>query len=256
MTRHLSQVVQQVEDVLEGVFTSVEKLAIATQDLFDGDRRPSTADLEVIDPVAKAALGREDGLVVGAGYVAAEGALGDTCYWLQWWSDYETPRTWVPQRLLVQVDPGSESFNDYTTLPWFSAPRADGRRHVTGPYVDFLCTDEYTLTFTIPISGPSGFAGIVGADVYARVMESVVAPILAGIEGPSALLNAAGRVVASSRSTCTTGDMVRHRAVTAELAEAAADGRGSAEPHSIEGGEVCPCAGTGLAVVTGTTVAA
>lgn len=253
MTASTRQVTGDVHDVLEGVFVSLRELVARTQAIVDAGA-PTTGRLASIDPLAQAALAREDGMIVGAGFVAEAGALADAEYWLQWWSDYETPRTWEPRQLLVQTDPHSENFNDYTTLPWFKAPRADGRRHVTGPYVDFLCTDEYTLTFTVPIAGPDGFAGVVGADVYARVMESVVAPLLAEIVEPAALLNASGRVVTVNRSTLAIGDMVRHPAVTGALKEAAAHPPSSPTSEDVDGHHVFVCADMGLAVVTGPAI--
>ncbi|TFD48627.1 hypothetical protein E3T46_14390 [Cryobacterium sp. Hh11] len=43
---------------------------------------------------------------------------------------------------------------------------AAGRRHVTGPYVDYLCTDEYTLTLTLPVyRGGTELIAVVGRPV-------------------------------------------------------------------------------------------
>lgn len=249
MTTSTQKVVREVVDVLEGVFGSLEPLVDCMQEAFarDAARR---ADLVVIDPLAHAALSREDGLIVGAGFVAAPGAVHDAEYWLQWWSDYDTPRRWEPQQLLVEVDPQRESFNDYTSLPWFTAPQEDRHRHVTGPYVDFLCTDEYTLTFTVPIVADDVFKGVVGADVYARVTDSLLAPILEGIGEPAALLNGVGRVVTAGGSTHATGDMVREPALSALLAQLPGD----RSVVRLGDNEVWVCSDLGLAVVVGPSV--
>ncbi len=245
----IEETVGRVTGIVEGLFSDLGDLVACAERVLDGPR-PVTDDLKLLDPLAQAALGRADGLIVGAGFVAAAGVLDDSEYWLQWWSDYDTPRTWVPRQLQVEIDPHSESFNDYTTLPWFKSPRADGRRHVTGPYVDFLCTDEYTLTLTVPIFAGSRFSGVVGADVYARVMESVIAPVLADLEGPSALLNAVGRVVTASHCAYATGDMVRDRAVVQGLADLAVSTRPGASTE-VHGGMLSACADLGLAVIAG-----
>ncbi len=31
-------------------------------------------------------------------------------------------------------------------------PERTGTRHLTGPYVDYLCTDDYTVTVTTPVT--------------------------------------------------------------------------------------------------------
>jgi hypothetical protein len=112
-------------------------------------------------------------------------------------------------RLVVETDSEADGFRDYTVLPWFAGPKRSGRRHVTGPYVDYLCTDEYTLTFTSPVTGPAGFAGVVGCDVPARFVERLLMPSLRAIEVPAYVVNAQGRVVAGNRPTLVTGALVR-----------------------------------------------
>jgi len=242
--------VEQITATMSGVFETLAPLLAEASRLF-ADRAPARASLAAIDPLAQEALQRPDDMVVGAGLVAARGVVSDAEYWLQWWSDYDTPRTHVPQQLSVEVDPRSETFNDYTELPWFRAPQATGQRHVTGPYVDYLCTDEYTLTFTVPVRGHSGFAGVVGADVYARAMVDALQPILARLEGPAAVVNSAGRIIAASGSEHETGDMVRDPGLGAALHTM------SAKPDArivFDGGELVRCSDLQLAVVTGPAV--
>jgi hypothetical protein len=212
--------------VLGEVFAALDDLVRTTEELLAAPR-PVSDDLRELDPLAITAV-RGDALIVGAGYVAAPDALADAKYWLQWWSDYDIPRTGRPQRLQVELDPYGELFRDYTELPWFAVPAKTGVRHITGPYVDYLCTDEYTLTCTVPVRAHGVFAGVVGADVYAHDFERITAPQLARIDGPSALLNTSGRVVAASGSAHVTGDLVRQPEVLRALrgpadAEAYAD---------------------------------
>jgi hypothetical protein len=46
------------------------------------------------------------------------------------------------RRLEVVEDPQSESFRDYTMLEWWRMPERTGHRHIMGPYVNYLCTDD------------------------------------------------------------------------------------------------------------------
>ena len=200
----------QIADILTGIFETLMPLKLQTERLF-AESAPTAAAVSALDPLAIAALQREDDLIVGAGYVAAPGAVRDSDYWLQWWSDYNTPRTRRPERLVVEVDPHSESFNDYTRLPWYAVPVRTRQRHLAGPYVDYLCTDEYTLTATIPIVVRGQFLGVVGADVYANTLAQVIGPLLRpiGATGRSPfVVNESGRVLVADDASITTGDLV------------------------------------------------
>jgi hypothetical protein len=130
---------------------------------------------------------------------------------MQWWTRDGDGR---PQRLRPELDAEEESFWDYTVLPWFTVPRQTGRRHVTGPYVDWLCTQEYTLTFTVPVFGTHPergrcHLGVVGADIVASWLERRLLPLLHRMAGPVALVNAEGRVVVANRPTLVTGAVLR-----------------------------------------------
>ncbi|MGN6611406.1 MAG: cache domain-containing protein [Angustibacter sp.] len=200
------------------VVSAVDAIGTHVSRLLDGLResvsaafaagRPSRADLHVVEP-ATAMLRLPDLPLVGAGFVAAPGALADTAYWLEWFTTDHDVAQPVVEPLDAQTDPEADDFRDYTALAWFSGPRDDGEAHVTGPYVDYLCTDEYTLTFTQPVVVDGAFVGVVGADLFARSVEAAVLPVMGRLPGPSVLLNAAGRVVAACRSAWVTGDLVR-----------------------------------------------
>ncbi|GMA87386.1 hypothetical protein GCM10025868_26360 [Angustibacter aerolatus] len=134
--------------------------------------------------------------------------LADAPYRLEWWTADPDAPTGPVEPLAVQTDPQADDFRDYTALPWYAGPAADHRPHLTGPYVDYLCTDEYTLTFTRPVLAGGRFVGVVGADLYVRTLEALVQPVLAGLARPATLLGATGRVVTSSAGWVT-GDLLR-----------------------------------------------
>ncbi len=221
VTEHLTGVFGSVFDTLNGLLTCAEQI-LATAPT-------GTDDLAALDPVAIDVVQHSE-LVVGAGYVSAPGVLTDRDYWLQWWADYDLPRTGRPQRLQVEVDPHSEQFRDYTQLPWFAVPAETGARHVAGPYVDYLCTDEYTLTFTVPVRARDRFVGVVGADVHAQDIERLAAPMLGRLGRPAALLNEANRVLAAAGSGFVAGDLVRSPELAAVRHTGATPGRTRALP--------------------------
>jgi hypothetical protein len=61
----------------------------------------------------------------------------------------------------------------YVKAEWFCVPVETSRPHVTGPYVAFLCTDEYVLTFTHSVfrSPEPAVAGVIGIDVTIQTLE-------------------------------------------------------------------------------------
>ncbi|HYQ64134.1 cache domain-containing protein [Actinophytocola sp.] len=196
------EVVEQVSALVEGVFDRLKPVLVAAESLVDRPAVPA-GDLNRLRPFAVGALG---GLVVGAGYICAPHTLSDQLLGFEWWTANQGA---APRRLFISLDPASADFLDYTRQSWFTVPRDTGRRHVTGPYVDYLCTDEYTLTFTIPVRRFGSFAGVVGADVYVRSVERALRPKLRPLGGRAALVNAQGRVIVSNSIRQPTGSLVR-----------------------------------------------
>lgn len=207
------EVVDHVSAIIEGVFAGVAPILAVADELFTrpGPRRAQAADLGAFRPVIFDALGGLDGLVVGAGFIAAPHVLADQELGFQWWT---AGPGGDPAQLIISLDPSSDRFLDYTRQSWFTVPRDTGRRHVTGPYVDYLCTDQYSLTFTMPVQ-PARFAGVVGSDVFVRDLEHLLLPQLSGVPGQAALVNAQGRVVASNSARQATGSLVREMDIPA-----------------------------------------
>lgn len=195
------EVVEQVSALVEGVFDRLKPILAAAEAVLAEPGDVQAASLHRIRPQVTEALG---GLIIGAGYVGAPHVLADQEFGFEWWTDGEPP-----SQLFISLDPDSENFLDYTRQSWFTVPRDTGRRHINGPYVDYLCTDEYTLTFTIPVLRSGSFAGVVGADVYVREFERAVAPRLRSLGRDGALLNSQGRVIVSNNVRQPTGSLVR-----------------------------------------------
>ena len=103
----------------------------------------------------------------------------------------------------------TESFRDYTNLEWWRAPSSTLAQHITGPYVDYLCTDDYTLTLTAPVLFTSRMVGVVGADLYVNDIERALLPRVASIDGSATIVNASGRVVVSNDTARPTGSLLR-----------------------------------------------
>jgi hypothetical protein len=197
------EVVAQVAVLVEGIFERLKPVMAATESMLAAPGLRAEA-LHGIRPQVIDALG---GLVIGAGFVSAPRVFADQEFGFEWWTE-------GPAQLFISLDPASENFLDYTRQSWYTVPRDTGRRHINGPYVDYLCTDEYTLTFTLPVDRHGTFAGVVGADVYVREFEHAVRPMLRSLRR-AALLNAQGRVIVSNSVRQPTGSLIREAGIPA-----------------------------------------
>lgn len=206
---------------------------------------PRRADLD-IEARCLALLTDPDTPVAGAGVVMAPGVLADAAYWLEWWTVDATAGYDRCAKLAAETDPRAVGFRDYTELPWYQRPLETGGRHVTGPYVDYLCTDQYTLTFTQPLVVDGECAGVVGADVLVAWLERHLLDVLSRTERICVLVNATGRVVTSSDPTWVTGDLIRDLPLEAWFA---------GEPAHHDVWAFAACGDLPLAVITAVTAA-
>jgi hypothetical protein len=160
-------------------------------------------------------LSRDGALIIGAGFVARPGFIPDAPWHLAWWLGHANtfgvagPAKPELRRLVAVEDEHSENFRDYTTLEWWRVPASTHERHITGPYVDYLCTDDYTLTLTMPAFHDGAMIGVVGADLYVSDIERALLPAVRGAGRRAALVNASGRVVVASDSSRPTGSLIR-----------------------------------------------
>jgi hypothetical protein len=159
-------------------------------------------DFSPLRPRAEKLLREQPGLAAGAGIVLAPGTLADTPRCIEWW--------WADQQarispLHVDLDPGSAEFYDYTSTEWYREPERTGQPSVAGPYVDFICTRQYTFTLSAPIRCAGQFIGVAGADILATQVERLVLPGLAELGCTAVLASGHGRVIASNTATILPG---------------------------------------------------
>jgi hypothetical protein len=200
----IAEVLAVLETITSSAFGLVAQITQAARTALTHPAPLRSTDLARIDPVITTGL-VPGGVVHGAGFVAGVGALADANWWLEWYARDPDDR---PQRLVVQGDPAAVGFYDYEHLPWYAVPRRTGERHVTGPYVDYLCTDDYTLTFTVPLVVDGTFLGVGGADVKVATAEQLLLPALRGTPTPLAVINEHGRILSSNSGRRLGGDLV------------------------------------------------
>lgn len=181
------------------LFGSLELIGERVSDAFGAGRPIALGLNEVVEPLAFAALAAHP--VVGAGFVARQGWLSDRDLYLAWWQGEEH------EPLAERGVPIGHHVFDYTRHEWFETPRATGLRHVTGPYVDYVCTDEYVLTATVPVHVGGGFVGVAGADTRLETFERLMRDPLRG-GGDVVVVNSHDRCVVAADPLLRSGQKV------------------------------------------------
>jgi hypothetical protein len=157
----------------------------------------------LVEPHALTTLALRDAPVYGAGFIAAIDLLSDAHSHLAWWQGDD-------RRQLVLASQSVNKENiDYSALEWYRVPMETGRPHVAGPYVDYLCSDEYTITIAVPAEVDGERVGVAGLDLLVAAVERELTPRFAALGHEVTLTNDLGRVVVSTDPRCATGDSVR-----------------------------------------------
>ncbi|MEZ3160785.1 cache domain-containing protein [Microbacterium sp. BWT-B31] len=239
------EVAAHVAATIDGIFAMIDSWKALLEARLATLDAPSAASLDpVVEGFAVEAV-NGDTLLTGAGFVAAPDALSDAAWHLAWWLSGSGSARDV-RRLATIDDPSHEQFRDYTALEWWRVPAATGARHLTGPYVDYVCTDDYTVTITAPVVARGRLLGLVGADALVDRLERELLRVLRSGAMPATVVNASCRVVTSTDARREPGSILRVEG----LAEAVRTG-GTVPLVLRDGASVLACGDTSLALVVG-----
>jgi hypothetical protein len=243
----LHVVTDRVAEVVGGVYATIEGWRDLLADRLQDAAVLTTDDVDpIVDGFAQAAV-TGGGTITGAGFVAAPGLLADSPWHLSWWLGGGQPL----RRLQAVSDPAAEGFRDYTMLEWWRAAVDADVPHLTGPYVDYVCTEDYAITITTRVEAQGRLLGVCGADVLVDRLEHELLPALRACDAPAALVNATGRVVTATPSRIEPGSILRLDGLAEALAplhDGAVDDLATTLPG---GAEVRSCRGIPLALVVG-----
>src|SRR5262249_51218453 len=158
---------------LELLFTDLDGLAQKLRDVASGTE-VDREDLVALRPVIFNILASRRGLVAGCGVIMTPDVLRDAPHWLEWWW---TAPAGTREALRINLDPNAPDFFDYTTADWYATPARTLGRWVSGPYVDYVCTNAYTITLSTPVRVGDRLLGMSAADVLISSLERRVLPV-------------------------------------------------------------------------------
>lgn len=215
ITPSAEQVIRDVDEFFDGVFEPLDKWLPRLTAKLEAELRASKisgAQLVMLtEPDAHLILASDQRPIYGAGFCATELVVNEGNP-LAWWQG--------PERSLLASStfgPGQAAIDLYR-LEWFRVPAETLERHVAGPFVDYLCSNEITLTASVPVMLNGVFAGVACADVMVASLEEFLLPPVAALGGAT-LINAQGRVVVSADSALETGDRFHGVGPDGSLAE-------------------------------------
>jgi len=195
--------VGEIHALVAGIERQLDDWAAATTAwITESGKLTGTAIDKRVRTAVQAMLQAPGSLLVGGGFIATPGVLGPDRSYIAWWQGDDMERV----DALANFSP--QSMSRYVKAEWFRIPVTSGRPHVTGPYIDLLCTDEYTLTFTHPVFDGDVIAGIVGMDVTAQTLERLALPLLRRIGDRAAMVNEEGRTIICAAPDFDAGDLV------------------------------------------------
>ncbi|MDL9980497.1 hypothetical protein [Microbacterium candidum] len=204
MNRSAHDLATLVDERMDVVFGLLDAWRGTVEEALGAAPRPAAID-ELVAGLVLPRLAEPNALVSGAGFIADSDVVSARGVHFAWWlgpldDNPVLGATTEPTRLDITTRGYAEYLRDFRSLEWFRAPATTFQAHVTGPYVDHLCTCDYILTFTSPVSSPTtnALAGVVGADVAVRRLEQDLLPAFLDADEPVALVNADGRVVLST----------------------------------------------------------
>lgn len=155
---------------------------------------------DLVRPYAALTLSETRIPVYGAGFIAAIDLLRDARGHLSWWQGPDREQLSLAWSII------NKEHLDYSEFEWYRVPMATGKAHLSGPSVDYLCSDEYTITISTPVSIRGTFAGVAALDLLVDSVERQLVPALREESDRATLINSSDRIIASTDPHLAPGD--------------------------------------------------
>ncbi|MEV7621172.1 cache domain-containing protein [Microbacterium sp. NPDC089321] len=200
--RTLTEAIEAVDEFFAGVFEPFDAWAPSlSAELVERLTSGPLSGPQLVSMVADrtlAILTETERPLYGAGFCLGTDLISDGSP-LAWWQGED--RTLIASSIFGS---GHTAISLYG-LEWYRVPQTTGRRHIAGPFVDYLCSNQLNLTVSMPITVDGRVVGIAGADVLVSEFERALLPRFTGTHRMT-LVNEHGRVVISTDPDYETGD--------------------------------------------------
>jgi hypothetical protein len=168
----------------------------------DGTRLTSARLDDLVRPYAATTLSETRVPVYGAGFIAAIGLLRDARGHLSWWQGPDREQLSLAWSII------NKEHLDYSEFEWYRVPMITGKAHLSGPSVDYLCSDEYTMTVATPVTIRGAFAGVAALDLLVDSVERHLVPLLRRETVRATLINSSDRIIVSTDPALAAGDAI------------------------------------------------
>ncbi|MFT2817243.1 cache domain-containing protein [Leifsonia sp. A12D58] len=206
------EVAAAVDILFEQIFVRLDEWRTVVA---DSGEQITPGDLDaLVEDLVVSELAQPAPLFIGAGFITAGDFVNGTDVHFSWWlGPFEgnpiLGRTTEPTKLDLTARIHTEYLRDFRSLEWYSIPETTRHAHVTGPYVDHLCTFEYILTITVPVyANDDRMIGVVGVDVAVRTLETQLLGLFLDCPLSLAMLSDAGRVIMSTDPAVSPGSLL------------------------------------------------
>lgn len=200
----INQIVIELDRFFSNVYSLLEGWQGPLEAFLTEDQGvpPTVSEIdEFVRPLAFDALDSGDLPVYGAGFIPAKGSF-DQVGALSWWQG--TSKT----QLTFTTSGDYKSDIDYYKMEWYRVPAKTHQRHVAGPYVDYLCSDDVTVTVALPLIVDDTFLGVSCVDVLVEAIEDHLLPRFTENPAEITVVNQFDRVLVSSNPSRATGEVM------------------------------------------------
>lgn len=180
----LTRVIESITAWQHDVPETIDRLAEAAIDAISSDPRAVERQVEKVASDVLTATDR----FAGAGIVSIHPSVTAQARSLMWWVTQRTEGRSEPVPLDADLTELGTYQSGLEEIEWYRVPAATRQPHMTGPFVDYMCTDQFAFTFTAPVEISGEFYGVAGIDMTVRSLESEIETLLEELSDEAVLL--------------------------------------------------------------------
>ena len=222
-TEKTEKLLAQLTDIFGSIATATEQLANELAQVFAEHLHIDSEDSLLLTPHIRGvfqthiqAILKCNPYCTGAGFASHIHVKSkDHDYWmLEWWLKDNNDI----KQALYELDQGTQQRLDFRTFEWFHKTHQHNATYIHGPYVDYICNTDYTITSAHAVSVNGQFVGVAVIDILVAKLEQLLAPFL-GADSPKVLLtNLENRVIVCNSPRIRTGSIYQASGQTAPVA--------------------------------------